>query len=108
MEVYSICDILRCFLYLLNCYLKIGEEILKKYQGSVALALITLIPQHKWKPWLFITAPPNYWTDIKHQRAFMDWLKSQLGIKSMSGWYDVTRSAIAKNYGTCSYYKVDY
>jgi hypothetical protein len=41
-----------------------------------------------WKPWLY-QVPPNYWTDMKNQRRYFDWLEEEFGLESKEDWYKV-------------------
>ncbi len=68
--------------------------LIKRYEGSLIKALITVYPEHNWKEWRFTNVPRNYWKDINHQRKYLDWLGNELQIHKYENWYDVNISGI--------------
>jgi len=41
-----------------------GSGLLKYYNGSVSLSIMSEFPNHKWLPWKFSQAPRNWWDNI--------------------------------------------
>ncbi len=53
--------------------------------------LSNVYPEHKWLPWKFQQqVPMGYWEDPSNQKKFLDWAATELEIKEMSDWYNVT------------------
>jgi hypothetical protein len=68
-----------------------GEVLLKqKYEGSLYLLLSKIYPDYNWLPWNFDNNLLNYWEDMKNQKKFIEWVETQLNIKGMTGWYEVS------------------
>ena len=67
-----------------------------KYKYSMQQALKTIFPEHNWVQWNF-SLTPGFWNEMSNQRKFMDWLGSQLGVKSYKDWYNVTKKVIPMN-----------
>ena len=47
-----------------------------------------------------IKKPRNYWQDKNHQRQFLEGLRSQLGLNSVSEWADIPTKVIVQNGGS--------
>lgn len=47
-------------------------------------------PDYDWLPWKFINTPKLYWEDISNQKKFVKWIETELNIKEMDGWYNVS------------------
>lgn len=81
---------------------KYGVDVMVKhvFQGSLAKALTTAYPEHRWNPWQFRqNLSVGFWSDLGNQRAFMEWLGKELGYKEMKDWYNLTGEDVAKNGG---------
>lgn len=77
-----------------------GYSFLEKYGGSLQRALTHFYPgtsrnffnhfvEVDWKPWLFNSVPPLFWTKRENQLNFMNWLGKKLGIVKLEDWYGV-------------------
>ena len=54
-----------------------------------------MFPEYNWLPWKFSGGTPkNYWTDQKNVQKYTKWIESELGIKKMSDWYNVSATDI--------------
>lgn len=62
------------------------------YHMSLPNILTSLYPDHNWLPWKFVSMPnsSSYWTDIKNQRMFLDWVSQELFFKNYDQFYSVT------------------
>jgi hypothetical protein len=65
-------------------------------QDDLLALLQNLHPEHTWIPWLFKRVPIGYWGDIKNQRAFVEWISVQEGMKSLDDWYSVNVRDLSK------------
>jgi hypothetical protein len=78
-----------------------GVGLLSKfYNQSVYNALSSVYPSHKWYPWLFGRAPPNYWDNIEHQRHFLDWALKELGFSKLEDWYSIPSEQVIAKQGS--------
>jgi hypothetical protein len=65
------------------------------FNGSIAAAIQTTYPHHKWLVWEFEDRLPNgYWEEMSNQRDFLDSLGKRLGFQQMEEWYKVTQRDI--------------
>lgn len=71
-----------------------GGLLLNHYQGSIAKALASLYPEHNWKPWKFTQVPAGHWDDTANQRDFFASVGSELGVKELDDWYNVTATQL--------------
>lgn len=71
-----------------------GTLLQNYYHNSPSSAVQTVFPEHNWELWKFKVVPQGYWstlTDNKEEtRKVLDWLGTQLSIKSMEDWYRVS------------------
>jgi hypothetical protein len=79
-----------------NLYNIGGTLLSTKYNDSPATLLATVYPENEWLPWRFVFCPSSFWSEVKNQRNFMDWVGKQLGINDMSDWYRVSKE-VTKN-----------
>eukprot|EP01114_Cavostelium_apophysatum_P017721 TRINITY_DN5331_c0_g1_i3.p1 TRINITY_DN5331_c0_g1~~TRINITY_DN5331_c0_g1_i3.p1 ORF type:complete len:845 (-),score=169.37 TRINITY_DN5331_c0_g1_i3:2211-4745(-) len=77
-----------------------GAGLLNHYEGSLIRCLRTAFPSEKWNPLDFSHVPSNYWSDIEHQRTFLNKLAETLKLSSRSDWAFVTAAAVQKNGGS--------
>lgn len=74
-----------------------GHTLLSNYYNdSVPQAVKAIFPDHKWLPWNFSHVPRGFFSKLENQKAYMEWLSSQLEINSMDKWYSVKQSDFAK------------
>jgi hypothetical protein len=64
-----------------------GTRLLQIYGNSLDKILKTLYPNHQWK---IKRKPRGYWKNLDNQRAFLDQIRSSLGIKNLNDWNNVT------------------
>ena len=74
--------------------------MLKQYRYSVSLAVMELFPEHRWQGWKFRLVPKGWWKDIENQRAFVDYLKSELGLSTFEDCYQLSNTHIISHRGT--------
>jgi len=77
-----------------------GKELLSMYQGSPSELVMSVLPEHDWKLWMFKTTPHGLWSSKENQRKYMKWLFSVLKMKKMDDWYGVTVESFTSNYGS--------
>jgi hypothetical protein len=70
-----------------------GKRLLQAH-GSLAHLLQRVYPQFEWNEWQFTDLPATYWHSIQNQRAYMDWLASELGIHEQGEWYGVSAETL--------------
>ena len=46
-------------------------------------------PNEKWEVFKFADKQPELWANIPVQKEFMEMAGNRLGVKQMSGWYNV-------------------
>ena len=49
-----------------------------------------IFPEYDWLAWKFSQTPRHYWSDIKNQRKYLNWLATILNIKSKDDWYKLS------------------
>ena len=76
-----------------------GKTLLQKYNNSISRAISTIYSEHKWRIWKFRT-PKDYWSNKENQKEYLNWLASDLGLKNMEDWYNITEGIIAANGGS--------
>src|SRR5436190_910135 len=63
-------------------------------------ALQHVYPNYKWLFWRFTGSTHlGFWQKQENRQEFFDWLGTQLGLKKMDDWYNVTREDIYKRGG---------
>lgn len=80
-----------------------GRQLLKyaKDAESLPSLLATLMPEHKWHPWLFRGTKNGYWGDRATHRPYLEWLAIELKIGSdFQRWYQVEAKAVRANHGS--------
>jgi len=60
-----------------------GRSILKKHNDSFVTAVKTLYNKHHWIPWKFNVSPRGFWNEQKNRKAYMHWLMTEEGWKTM-------------------------
>jgi hypothetical protein len=72
-----------------------GAGLLASVFGdSVAPAVMSVFPEHSWQFWRFQKVPKGMWEDPKRQREFLEFAATELGIKTMEDWYNVTSAQL--------------
>ena len=66
-----------------------GGPLLNKH-GSLYNLLKTVYPEYPWIAWKFPKVPIHFWNSKENQIKFMEWAKSQLQIKEVDDWYNVS------------------
>ncbi len=84
-----------------NTFLKnYGSTFIGYYNDSPLEAVREKYPYYDFLPWLFKHVRLNYWTDMKHQKKYMDWLgKERLGYTKIDDWYNITQTRFNQNRG---------
>jgi hypothetical protein len=59
-----------------------------------------IYPKYKWLPWKFQRSPKGFWSDIKNQQTYVQWLEQQLQITNKEDWYKVTLDQLDQHHGT--------
>jgi hypothetical protein len=77
-----------------------GKVVINHYKSSLYKMLQSLYPSYNWKADKFVNKPKNYWTDINHQKEFMDKIATDLSVTSVSDWYSVQTTAVITKGGT--------
>ncbi len=72
------------------------DMLKRRYNDSLLLLLQDLYPEHRWEVWRFreTTVPKGFWENRQNQRACLDSIAAQLGMKSMEDWYNVSCTTI--------------
>ncbi len=53
--------------------------------------LPSVYPEHEWLPWKFRRhTPTGFWNDQSNQRKFVEWAATELQVKEMDDWYNIT------------------
>jgi hypothetical protein len=71
-----------------------GAGVLRKFENSLARALMTLYPAHDWEPWRFEMVPISWWTNVSNQRRFFEAIRLKLGVETMEDWYGISGKAV--------------
>ena len=66
------------------------SRLFNKYGKSTTSFLTQMYPEYDWLPWKFVRCPNSYWEDINNQKKFINWAANELGVQSMSEWYNVS------------------
>ena len=67
----------------------LGEKL------SLYRLLTKVYPDFEWLPWKFAKVPANFWSDVKNQRSFLDWVAKEFKHKDLSDWYNVNTQVIS-------------
>ena len=62
-------------------------------------ALSAIYPNHKWQAWRFESVPMSFWSDIKNQCEYFEWLGNELEIRELDEWSQVSISDVTQNSG---------
>lgn len=61
------------------------------FNGSLATALQTIYPSHRFLPWRFQqNVPHGYWNSKENQRTALKQLEGHFNISEPRGWYDIS------------------
>ena len=77
----------------------VDSNLLKKYGGSLANAVISNFPEYEWCLWKFCSLPSESWKDPSMQRDFLEWIYKELRLKGMEDWYEVRHSDVKSRGG---------
>jgi hypothetical protein len=77
---------------------KFGSLLMSRY-GGVAGIIADLRPHYQLLPWKFKLAPRGFWQDRANQKAYLDWLSTELKLTNLSKWYKLTTKSFADNFG---------
>ena len=77
-----------------------GSTLLNHYNGSLMKCLMKVYPEYDWKIWKFEKVPQKFWSEIKNQREFFDYLGKKLNIMNWEDWYKVSAHLIRENGGS--------
>ncbi len=77
------------------------KVFLSLYDNSLPKMLSSLYPHRNWNAWQFENVHDSYWSNILHQRDFVDWVASSqcLHLKEKNDWYYVKREDIVQHRG---------
>ena len=60
-----------------------GESLLaSQFNGSAALAVITVYSDHEYLPWLFPKTPNGYFSTVTNRKRYIKWLMDKIGVDS--------------------------
>ncbi len=65
-----------------------------KYGNSPSKVIMSIYPEQNWLPWKFSSVPWGFWDDVKNQRIFLDWVKTELGYQKMEDFYNLSLEVI--------------
>ena len=68
-----------------------GSSITRYYDNSHIKLITTVYSDYDWLLWKFSVVPEGFWKNENNVNKYMNWLSEQLKIKSIEGWYNVTR-----------------
>jgi hypothetical protein len=77
-----------------------GFRLLVKFSDSPSRAIMAAFPEYGLLPWKFAKSQSNYWQDKENRLQFFEWLKKELKLPGMEGWYSVTYDDVTKHGGT--------
>jgi hypothetical protein len=69
------------------------------YEASLLQGLQDVYSDYKWLPWRIHQNSRDYWNKNEHQRLFLDWLGTKIGIQTYEDWYTITLNQIEDNGG---------
>lgn len=73
----------------------------KDYNDSVITALMTIYPDKKFLPWKYGGyVSKKFWDNERNVKLYLHWVQSQLNMKSLDGWYNITNSLLVKLHGS--------
>lgn len=77
-----------------------GQVLERHYSKSLSKALEVIYPEHEWLGWKFPKRHRGYWNDVTKHKKFFLWLKDELGLEGLEGFYSLTAQDIAKHGGS--------
>jgi hypothetical protein len=67
-----------------------GQALLvHKYSSSLSNLLSSVFPEYDWLPWKLDKCPNNFWSVIKNQKKFIEWVAKEKNVVEMSDWYKI-------------------
>jgi hypothetical protein len=76
-----------------------GLAFMRRYGKSLYRALCELRETTAWWPWMFQNTPNRFWHDANNQRAYVEWLSSQLNVEIIDFPGRVVSRIVRRNYG---------
>src|SRR4051812_45596482 len=67
---------------------------MKKYNGSLIKALLTIYPEIQWKPWKFSTVSKGFWSNVDNRKAYFESIASELNLKGKDEWNAISNQDI--------------
>lgn len=79
-----------------------GDAMLQRsYDGSIAKALESIYPDHRWLQWKFVdNMPRGLWDNVQIQNDFVHHLARELKVNRMEDWYQVSQAQICQSGGS--------
>jgi len=71
-----------------------GKHALTEHGGVVQI-LKKIYPEHAWQEWKWEVVPRGFWDVDENVKRFFEFVRHELGIKSMRDWYRVTNQQVA-------------
>jgi hypothetical protein len=71
-----------------------GHGLLKLHDGAISNALKLAFPDHEWQPWKFVRISGE-WDNPTTQKAFFEWAAKQLGVATLTDWYQIKAQQVA-------------
>eukprot|EP01127_Copromyxa_protea_P003215 TRINITY_DN13067_c0_g1_i1.p1 TRINITY_DN13067_c0_g1~~TRINITY_DN13067_c0_g1_i1.p1 ORF type:complete len:533 (+),score=50.42 TRINITY_DN13067_c0_g1_i1:221-1600(+) len=76
-----------------------GASLVAQYNNSPLSVLEAAFPDQEWYPWLFQTAPRDFWNSEKNQMRYLNWLGTRLEFTTYNNWYHISHSDLTSNNG---------
>jgi hypothetical protein len=68
---------------------EIGPFFLKRYDNSIALALLNEYPKHPWELWKFRRYPNDFWKNKENHKVLLSFIGYRLNITTRNEWYSI-------------------
>lgn len=73
-----------------------GSLLVAYYQSSPSKALQSVFPEHNWVSWKFQHVPKGYWEDFDNQKCYVEWVRRELGLKSLDMFSKLKMDTVKK------------
>lgn len=67
-----------------------GRGLLKHFNGSPALMLQAMFPDHEWQAWRFNRLRGRGQLEAESLKSFAEFIEKSLGVSSLDKWYELT------------------
>jgi len=67
-----------------------GSGLLMLYNSSPVKALMSIYPEHPWKPWKFGRLPTGFWDSDSNALEALHWVADEKNIHSVDDWFKIT------------------